>query len=750
MVLAGMQDASRAVRVGACVALTQMARECQPEVSGFHEAVLPRILKCVRDENAEVQSRACFALERFLEDLEEEAVPAYLPMVMELLNALTSMGTDAHQISISCLGALALSSREAFAPYVEDVMEHLRTLFSIRDMDRWPLLCQAIDTAGVVATCSSVETLCRFADPFMALTMACIAEVDDPDVRVAAFALYGSFARVLEARFSRYLETVMPQVLSSSRASDVHRIVVPTQADVDALTIHGNADDAEEALAEGGSAAAEDAGEDDEGAFSGAVHVSELPEGEAAVQLLAALAKFCRLEFLPYFDAAYAACQACLADKLQASLPGMRAATEQALIQLAVLKFASEVRSASWEDRAWVPGLPVAYAVQSDTQALVLSVAGLLLTHLVEESEISVACELYQGLQDLLEQVGPAGLADAELLQGMLAQIHAVLNHQSTAQMAGLGLEEDGPVEEDEEAMAEAEILLMEYAGELLVSVTKALGPMAAEVVPPVLQQLQRLATRRGATVPERNMAVGTLAEMVEGLRSGVQVVQGPVGSVFASCLRDEDMEVRGNAYYGTGLLLEYGTTLELDWNGLAELLLRELASEAETEEALHAQDNACGCGARLLLRLAAAEAGAFSPAQEALLAALVRQLPLQQDLTENSSVFRLLSTLAAMNHPCADALVAPGLTAALSLVLADVSLPKCRLGWGHPRILLQGSRPVRVRVCACVCAISATAAGLAEYAHNMRRFRPQTFQEVLAAHSEEAQAHFLSAVGLN
>ena len=44
-------------------------------------------------------------------------------------------------------------------------------------------------------------------------------QVDDPDVRIAAYTLFGSYARLLEEEFAPLLDDVVPALLQSCQAT---------------------------------------------------------------------------------------------------------------------------------------------------------------------------------------------------------------------------------------------------------------------------------------------------------------------------------------------------------------------------------------------------------------------------------------------------------------------------------------------------------------------------------------------------
>lgn len=96
MVYSGMADGTTGVRRAGCLLLSKLAQHCQPDVVQYHENVLPLLLQCLDDASSDVREGAGFALERFVEEMEEEIVE-YLPILMERLNQMTQLGESLHE-----------------------------------------------------------------------------------------------------------------------------------------------------------------------------------------------------------------------------------------------------------------------------------------------------------------------------------------------------------------------------------------------------------------------------------------------------------------------------------------------------------------------------------------------------------------------------------------------------------------------------------------------------------------------------
>lgn len=107
-----------------------------------------------------------------------------------------------------------------------------------------------------------------------------------------------------------------------------------------------------------------EADDDDDDGDEFTINTSELPEAEAALQLLGALAKFCAASFARFLGPTLEACRACMDDRIQWSQVGIRKATVRTLGLVAEAAFRFTNASDGDEAAAWTPGLPVGYPVE--------------------------------------------------------------------------------------------------------------------------------------------------------------------------------------------------------------------------------------------------------------------------------------------------------------------------------------------------------------------------------------------------
>jgi hypothetical protein len=154
-------------------------------------------------------------------------------------------------------------------------------------------------------------------------------------------------------------------------------------------------------------------------------------------------------------------------------------------------------------------------------------------------------------------------------------------------------------------------------------------------------------------------MAIGCFAEIIAGMKKISMPATGTLFELFHRALGDSEAEVRSNAAFASGLLVEYADIdLSPQYPHLLTALRPLFHVTAETPAAeLNGRDNAAGAVARLILRNTSAVP------LDHVLPVLMESLPLSNDFAENRPLFRaffhLFRTNPASLHPHMDRLLA-------------------------------------------------------------------------------------------
>ena len=107
----------------------------------------------------------------------------------------------------------------------------------------------------------------------------------------------------------------------------------------------------------------------------------------------------------------------------------------------------------------------------------------------------------------------------------------------------------------------------------------------------------------------DRSSAVGTLAEIISGMKEAITPSTEPLFNLFYQALQDPDAEVYSNAAFGVGLLVENSAQDLSPQYGLLLSALRPLfeVSPNSPSSKFTARDNAAGAIGRIIVRNTAA-----------------------------------------------------------------------------------------------------------------------------------------------
>nr|KAJ3419498.1 hypothetical protein HK105_006877 [Polyrhizophydium stewartii] len=618
LIVHAMQDAAPSVRRSACTALGALAEDLDDEVTVQHAVLLPLLLSMCDDPDPDVQPVAITTIDSIVESLDDEVAPYTDTLIQKLVGLLASPNRKTVLSATNCIGTLARSAGSAFGPYFEGVMARLYALMSLSETSDLDLRAVATDAVAAVAEAMGKEAFAPYTQRVMEVAIQGI-HIDNSQLREYSYSFFGTLARVFGEDFSPFLSLIVPQIMFSCKLQDkdwnsLLDTTTPDEVDLDD----------------------EDDDEDDDAnkfSFNSAISHEKASSFSALGELFAAT----RSAFMPY-----------VADVLNAANGATQHFNEEVRISAAqcLLRFFTTVFSMAHPGE-WTPGLPLAVPAHENVVSVAQLALGGVITMLEEEDSRMVMARLLQELTETIKQVGPAAVAfeftdsphesprhlDAltGLLQLLFTGEHGCQISEDFDPSAGQGDEE----------LAELDALVISTAADVLGALAAALGPNFPHVFAPFLPLIAKH-YQKSRPVSDRSMAVGSLAEIVDGLESGISQFTGDLLQLFMRALRDDEEEVRSNAVFGLGVLIQYSTVdLTSYYPQLLQLLHPFFKSTAKSNLA----DNACGTVARMILRAPGAV-----PLDQ-VLPVFVEALPLKRDFVENESVIKcLLGLLDAQN----------------------------------------------------------------------------------------------------
>ncbi|KAI8917699.1 armadillo-type protein [Powellomyces hirtus] len=620
LLFSGLQDSEGAVRRAACLALSALAEELADEIGMHHATILPVIVNLMNDPNHRTQRASCNALDAILEGLGDEILQ-YLPALMEkLIFLLDNAEQQVKGVAIACIGSAAHSSGDSFQPYFAEIMPRLQYCMGLQAKEVMDLRGLATDTISAVAEAVGKDVFRPYLNESMIQAVHGL-ELDDSRLRECSYIFFAVMSRVYEEEFAPYLTVIVPQLLKSCNEPEKDVADWPEQEDEEEEDISIDNED-----------------DDHHAGYSLSSAIAE--EKESAVDALGQICSASRKAFMPYVEDSVAA----FITLLQHYHEGVRKSAVTSLFT-----FISTFYKMSNPPK-WLPGLPLQIPVHESVSGLAKLSMDAMILLLDTEDDRSVVAQTFSEFTDALKEVGPAILADrqqslAEVVLLVLQTEHRCqANGDEDDEMSGDGsiLRRGGAPPEDDEDQAEYDAILISNAADLVGAMANALGPDFAPYFEEFLPLIGKY-YKASRPTSDRSMAIGVVAESAFGLKKGVTPFTNDVLQLVLRALSDEEPEVRSNAAYAVGVLVEY---TDVDLSTFYVQILQLLRPLFNASQEGNLADNATGAVCRMIAKNAAP-----IPLDQ-VLPVVLENLPLKRDFEENEPVYRCILHLVRSNNP--------------------------------------------------------------------------------------------------
>jgi hypothetical protein len=283
----------------------------------------------------------------------------------------------------------------------------------------------------------------------------------------------------------------------------------------------------------------------------------------------------------------------------------------------------------------WIAGLPNQVPVHDTISAMLNAFIPAILAAWADEDEKDVVIILLQEYADTLKLLGPVAIAGHE--QTVLQNVQEIYEKKAYCQQ-DQG-DDEGILDEDEQAERESQLKIA--ASDMLGALAIALGAQFTQAMNVFMPYLTKY-YKPSKSLQERSMAIGTLSEVISGMKQ-VDAVCETLYHLFLKAMSDPEDEVRSNACYGMGVLIEYAT---VDMSGQYATVLQSIQPFFQNQQLPNLTDNACGCLARMIMKQPTA-----MPLDQ-VLPVLLSALPLKADYQENEPVYKCIMGLARAQDP--------------------------------------------------------------------------------------------------
>ncbi|UZJ51765.1 hypothetical protein CBS101457_001085 [Exobasidium rhododendri] len=618
----GLRDPDLVVRKAACITVGCLCESLDAECAARHATLLPLIMDLIN--NNDTQKNACTALDSLLEVIGED-IAQYLPAIMERLsNLLETAPLPVKATVTGAIGSAAHASKEAFLPYFTQTMQRMQPNLLLKEEgDETDLRGVTMDTVGTFAEAVGKEQFRPYFSDLMNLAYEGV-NLDNPRLRECSFIFFSVMCRVFGEEFSQFLPAVVPKLLESFRQSE--HAPVPGAVGGDGV-LNGL----------GVSTNDQDDNDDDfidlDEVFENLQNVNTAVGVEKAVaaDALGEIFVYTREGFTPFLASSVEE----LINLLDHYYQGIRKSAIGAL-----LVFINTLNDMS-SPAEWQPGHSASPPLNSDVAKLVEAVIPAIMDSWADEDDQMTQIEICQQLAECLNKNGPRILTSEA--DRTCSYVVDILDQKSACQI-------DTEAAEAEEANVED---ISEYESVLISAATDLVGAMAnvygADFIEPLKQLLPKITKyySPSRSTSDRATAIGSLGEIITGMKAAITPFTTEILSILSRALQDEDVSIRSNAAFASGVLIENSqTNLSEHFNALLGAIRPMFDITSTKDEALTARDNACGCLCRMITKNQSAV-----PLDQAL-PVLLGALPLKKDMVEWSPVLKTLMGLLQANEP--------------------------------------------------------------------------------------------------
>ncbi|GAA5927116.1 uncharacterized protein JCM15063_000459 [Sporobolomyces koalae] len=619
LIQGGLQDPETIVRKAACTALGCLCEMLEEECAKQHAMLLPLISKLMGDPAT--QRQALIALDCLLEVLGSDIEP-YIPSLMDaLVQLLDSAPVAIKGTVVGAIGSAAHASKTKFAPYFPAVMERLVPCLQLTEEgEELELRGIAQDTVGTLAEAVGPEQFRPYYAPLMQHAIAAVGVPNAPNLKECSYIFFAVVSRVYKEEFAAYLPAIMPILLAAIGQEEIDESTLLGETS-NANDFSTGVDDEDPDFED----VDEDIDSDDEEAMFKASTAIAI-EKECAADALAEVFDHTGKAFLPYIE-----------PSIKAVLPGLNHHWHDGIRKssvAALLGFISTLNRITNPPK-WTKGSQTA-PLGNDVRTLISAVMPSILEIWEDEDERDVVNELCNSFSAALMSVGPA-LVVPEYVQPICEQVSLILKRKAPCQIGDD--EDDAAIAAGEQS--EYDAALIGAACDLVGSLASTLGSDFAQLFT-AFQADMTSYYKADRSTADRSTAIGSLAEIVNGMESAVTPFAESLFPLFLQALADPEPEVQSNAAFAMGSLI-FHTATDLSSQYLPVLqALHPLFGLPDDGQSKHenAKDNACGAVARMMLK------NQQAVPLDQVLPLFLGSLPLRRDYAESEMVFNVLLTL--------------------------------------------------------------------------------------------------------
>ncbi|KKY24397.1 putative importin beta-4 [Phaeomoniella chlamydospora] len=657
IVLRLLDDSDAKVRGAALQAVARLADDVPEDLGKEHEKLMPMLFKNLtaamqayqgeeEGPNITIMKSGTSAIDAVVDGMDADDATPYLERLVPLLSKLFKHpDLKIKGLAAGALGSLASTVESAFLPYLEDSMNALQEFATKKEsQEELDLRASVTDAMGEMAVAAGPEKFQHYVKPLMQASEEAL-HLDHSRLKESTYILWGSLAKVYEENFTPFIGGAVAGLfncLEQDEGADLEVELGNQAKDLlgKEVTIAGkkvkvaSVDDDDLPTGENGEIEDVELDEDDDDAWDDLTTVTPVAlEKEIAVEVLGDILSNTKSAFLPYFEKTVEN----ILPLCEHNYEGVRKATISTLHR--AYATLCQVCEEDGKMEKWKPGLPLQVQPINEVKKLGEVVMTATLAVWAEEDDRQTVSECSRSFSETLKVAGPALISEPGAIEKVVNIVIQIITQQHACQ-EDLAMEE-GDLSEQE--TTEFDWLVIDSAMDVISGLAVALGPSFGELWKIFEKSVLKYASSSESL--ERATAVGVLAEVITGMGDAVSSLTGKLLTLLLKRLGDEDAQVKSNAAYAIGRLVEKSNATSETFKAYPTILSK-LEGLLGTQEA-RCMDNAAGCVSRLILKNKDAV-----PTTDVLPVLVNNVLPLKQDYQENEPVYNMIVQMYKWEDP--------------------------------------------------------------------------------------------------
>lgn len=223
----GLAHPAPEVRGAAINALSYFSEYLIPDIVHYHSTIIPEMMKHIGDMSSKVAEKALIAIDVFFDNMEEEEINIYLPVVIPTLSQVVRSDSSTvvmRNASLSGIGSAIEASKQLFEPYVQGVYGMCTDILKVPASPQF----NSVRAQNIQVLAKVCNIFCKadyphreefyksYSMPVMEPIYLILTTESDPEIRESCFMFFYLIANAIESNFSQVFDKIIPEVYKSA------------------------------------------------------------------------------------------------------------------------------------------------------------------------------------------------------------------------------------------------------------------------------------------------------------------------------------------------------------------------------------------------------------------------------------------------------------------------------------------------------------------------------------------------------